>query len=354
MRTHDKYKFYFLFAACILCSLSSLAGTKLLKIKISGAGYSDEIAVRFMEGATSGFDGCCDAWKMFSGNSAVPNIFTRDAVGDELAINSLPPMSNSGNLDVEFFLRIGVAATYSIVATKIDSFSSFTLINLIDNVTGTSYDLRSMNPQAISLPVIALSDPSRFSVRVTPPSILPVQLIMFNGRAEKSDAIIEWVTASEENNESFSVEKAGMDLQFISVGNLPGAGNSSTEKRYQFVDHNESMSSSEVVYYRLKQTDNNGNHTYFGPIAVQLGSSAHEITVYPAVSDGTFFVSGDLKNAEAKIYSLTGQQVHSDLLQGSAVGESSRIVLPPSPNGIYLLKITMQGQESNFKIILDR
>ncbi|HET7818259.1 MAG TPA: hypothetical protein VFL70_03045, partial [Bacteroidia bacterium] len=44
----------------IIVVTPAFSSTGVLKIKISSASYSDETAIRFMQGGTTEFDGCCD------------------------------------------------------------------------------------------------------------------------------------------------------------------------------------------------------------------------------------------------------------------------------------------------------
>src|SRR3989337_1631308 len=90
-----------------LISTDAMAITDALKIRIARGSYSDETIIRFVAGATNGFDGSYDAWKLFSANAAVPNIFSKDNVGDELTINAMPEFISSIIQDV--FLKIGTA-----------------------------------------------------------------------------------------------------------------------------------------------------------------------------------------------------------------------------------------------------
>ena len=140
----------------------AFAITDALKIKIAGNGYSDETIIRFVAGATEGFDASYDAWKLFSTNIAVPNIFSKDNAGDELTINAMPEFTASLYKDV--FLKIGTAATYSITSSEDGAFAPGVCIMMKDLVTGIVYDMRTSNTYFIALPVIAKTDPARFRV----------------------------------------------------------------------------------------------------------------------------------------------------------------------------------------------
>ena len=66
---------------------------------------------------------------------------------------------------------------------------------------------------------------------------------------------LKWSTASEQNNDYFTIEKSKDGLDYIIVTTLPGAGNSVYKIDYQAVDRDIEPG---ILYYRLKQTDING------------------------------------------------------------------------------------------------
>ena len=147
------------------------AMTDALKIKIAGGVYSDETIIRFVAGASSGFDGNFDAWKLLSSTPAVPNIFTKDSSGGLLTINALPPFTASRA--EKLFLRINVASTYSFTPLEMGAFGAGVSITMIDMVTGRIYDLRASNTFTVDLPVISQSDPARFLVLFSYPDAVP-------------------------------------------------------------------------------------------------------------------------------------------------------------------------------------
>ena len=60
----------------------------LLKIQVAGNDFKDETIIRFIEGATDGFDRNLDALKLFTASEKVPQLYSKSKVND-LAINTL-------------------------------------------------------------------------------------------------------------------------------------------------------------------------------------------------------------------------------------------------------------------------
>lgn len=98
-------------------------------------------------------------------------------------------------------------------------------------------------------------------------STLPIELLEFNAKRNDRYVDLTWQTASETNNNYFTVEKSIDGLNFSSIGNLSGAGNSSSVLSYKLIDS--SPTQDRISYYRLKQTDYDGTFTYSDIVSVK-------------------------------------------------------------------------------------
>lgn len=97
------------------------------------------------------------------------------------------------------------------------------------------------------------------SIYESEPVNLPIELLYFKGSEYNYDNILQWSTASEDNNDYFNIEKTKDGIDWEVIDREPGAGNSSTQLYYSFVDEDvENI----INYYRLKQTDYDGKFKY--------------------------------------------------------------------------------------------
>lgn len=88
---------------------------------------------------------------------------------------------------------------------------------------------------------------------------LPVELLNFEAKPNINIVDITWRTASEISSDYFSVERSADGANFEEAGRVEAAGNSSVINNYYAVDQ-EPLEG--ISYYRLKQTDMNGQYTY--------------------------------------------------------------------------------------------
>ena len=92
---------------------------------------------------------------------------------------------------------------------------------------------------------------------------LPVSLLSFTAERTKDNIIINWSTASEENNGYFTIEKSYDMESWNTLATVGGAGNSNEVIHYEITDID-----NEQVYYRLTQTDFDGKSETFNIISV--------------------------------------------------------------------------------------
>jgi len=92
-----------------------------------------------------------------------------------------------------------------------------------------------------------------------------VELISFTANSSSNHIDLNWITASEANNNYFSVERSSDGKNFTSIGIKKSAGNSESIIDYKFPD---TEPYSGINYYRLKQVYIDDTYAYSGIIAV--------------------------------------------------------------------------------------
>jgi hypothetical protein len=97
------------------------------------------------------------------------------------------------------------------------------------------------------------------------PTALPITLLDFTGDLQDQGVEINWSTASEENNNYFSLYRSTNAYDWDRIVTIPGAGNSTSTNKYQYFDNTVLYNTS---YYKLEQTDYDGMSEEFKPIAV--------------------------------------------------------------------------------------
>ena len=138
--------------------------------------------------------------------------------------------------------------------------------------------------------------------------VLPIDLISFYDVPGNNKIDIYWSTASELNNDFFTIERSKDGIQWDNIYVTAGAGNSSTILNYEFTDANPPIG---LVYYRLKQTDYDGAYSYSDIIVVNSLFSNGSIISYPNPAQDIFLVEmKGIQNPEVLVSNSVGQQFY--------------------------------------------
>ena len=120
---------------------------------------------------------------------------------------------------------------------------------------------------------------------------LPIELLSWAVVREDDKLIAKWSTASEINNDFFTIEESTDGFEFKPIKKVRGAGNSNVTLNYRevIIPTNQAL---DILYYRLKQTDFDGAYDYSPTVWVTSDRlNSEELLVYPnPVADEDFFV----------------------------------------------------------------
>ncbi|MBI2279100.1 MAG: T9SS type A sorting domain-containing protein [Bacteroidetes bacterium] len=156
---------------------------------------------------------------------------------------------------------------------------------------------------------------------------LPIKLVSFDATLIKNNVQIVWKTETEINNDYFTIER-GSNLEYWeSVKEVKGAGNSNSVLSYSTVDQKPLEG---ISYYRLKQTDFNGEYSY-SKIAVVNYKYLTDISIYPNPVKDVLNIKSNCNDCQIKVYSTVGQLIYS--------GNSKEINTSNWTKGIYELVI---------------
>ncbi len=139
-------------------------------------------------------------------------------------------------------------------------------------------------------------------------SVLPVELINFEATPIKDNVVIRWSTASETNNNFFTVERSSDGIKFEVIQILQGAGSSTIRNDYTTVDDSPYKG---ISYYRLKQIDFDGTISYSNIVPVKIdANNVFYIVPNPATEKAELiFGSSDNSQMQLKIFNMHGNQV---------------------------------------------
>lgn len=185
---------------------------------------------------------------------------------------------------------------------------------------------------------------------------LPVELSRFTAVKVKHSARLEWVTATEINNEKFIVERSADGRNFTGIGTVKGAGNSSRTQKYQFTDEQAAAfaGASGKVFYRLTQIDFNGQSSRSDVAVVYFGNErTNALTAYPnpVLNTVTLTVQSENKGQmNILVTDIQGREVYSTTWTVENGTNSMSVDMRSLNAGLYFVKATLNGNASYYKI----
>ncbi len=182
--------------------------------------------------------------------------------------------------------------------------------------------------------------------------ILPIELLSFNAFSNNQKVELNWSTASEINNSYFTVERSVDAENFEIIKTVSGAGNSNSQINYSATDNNPL---SELSYYRLKQTDFNGDYSYSKIVAFENSSeimSLKILNLYSKPNSINFTISNpNLENLSYEIINTLGKVLISSKVEN--VVKKSNIVVSDNDlsHGIYFIKLSSSKETVVEKVL---
>ena len=178
---------------------------------------------------------------------------------------------------------------------------------------------------------------------ISPP--VPIELISFEVNEIGNKYVkINWKTATETNNDFFTIEKSKDARNWEIVGKINGSGTIFSEQNYEFDDKNPFDG---LSYYRLKQTDFDGKFEYSSIQSIRLNNTISDVKIYPNPTNDLITMEGMVSDmGEFMIINSLGQNVTAKVRIREISEREIQLNLSKLPPGVFSI-ITKSG---TFKI----
>ena len=188
---------------------------------------------------------------------------------------------------------------------------------------------------------------------------LPVKWINFEGKNLSDKVHLNWRTVNEINNAGFDIERSTNNQNFGKIGYVKGYGNTVIIQKYDFIDELINLNNidpvSDKLYYRLKQTDYDGNYHYSKTISVDA-PSMFGVFVYPNPFNEFLNVAINSnisnQNCDVKLLDLSGREL---ITKSFTTNNKEFIFEIKEVNmlnpGIYFIRIIVNGKIFTNKIV---
>ncbi len=183
------------------------------------------------------------------------------------------------------------------------------------------------------------------------PTVLPSELMNFEGMNQRDRNLIQWMTSTERNSDYFQLERSLNGEDWFVVGVVDAAGNSVSSRYYFIYDY---YFFTPTTYYRLKQVDNDGEFKYSKTVAIssEINTDGIATEIFPNPANDQFsFVSNVTSKSQELQVSITnsrGQSISIHSFDNIDKGELISIPTDNLSNGMYTIIIT-QGDLKEIK-----
>lgn len=109
------------------------------------------------------------------------------------------------------------------------------------------------------------------------PSTLPVTGLEASVLRAGENVSVQWQTLTENNTNSFAVEKSFDATNWSEMYSVAAAGYSASKRTYAATD----TKPGSITYYRIKQIDNNGHYTYSNTVRITMTANTIDASTFP-------------------------------------------------------------------------
>lgn len=175
---------------------------------------------------------------------------------------------------------------------------------------------------------------------------LPIELLSFIAVPVGANIQLNWSTASETNNDYFTIQRSMDGIYFEELLRIQGAGNSNALLLYSAIDYNPF---DDISYYRLMQTDYDGKFVYSNLVAVDF-KNLLDFNIYPnpfsASTTITINDASQINNYDLKIYNDLGAEV----VNTTITNQKTNLETNNLPSGIYFYNLVQSAVEGTIRI----
>jgi hypothetical protein len=208
---------------------------------------------------------------------------------------------------------------------------------------GGSYTATGTNGVTSGVGTVTATGLTQFSpyVLVLKSKPLPIELIEFSASCSNGKIEVKWTTASEVNNDYFTLERSMDARTWKALVNIPGAGNSNSIQYYQYTD---APSLADTTYYRLVQTDYNGQSETFDPVSATCGNIVEpQIEYFPNPFRTEVFIRTEnlhFNKAKVLVWDMFGNMVINKTFLFDEIIDVIKLDLSYLSDGIYTVRFS--------------
>ncbi len=189
---------------------------------------------------------------------------------------------------------------------------------------------------------------------IEPCTKLAVEMLRFEGESVNDGNLLSWVTASETNNDYYTIYHSVDGENYDAVEEISGAGTSESATSYNYLHKGAANGTN---YYYIAQTDFDGTVTESEVIVVVRGEKRFDVVrIFPTPANDIVNVVVSASNAsiiDVMLYDITGKEMARQSYMGESGVNTVNMDISNLPEGLYFLKVFNEGEEASTMMIKD-
>lgn len=181
---------------------------------------------------------------------------------------------------------------------------------------------------------------------------LPIELINFDANCVNNKTVLEWCTATETNNNYFTIAQSADGINFTTIDKINGNGTTNQKHCYQYaIDAKPDA----ITYYQLWQTDFDNTTKKLKIIAAQPcnGKTDNSIITNNGTKNVSVFLNSLIdSNDDVVIHNTLGQIIMQQAIVTQQGYNQFNLNLNTISNGVYYVTIVRNNQTLNTKKII--
>ena len=170
-------------------------------------------------------------------------------------------------------------------------------------------------------------------------NVLPTTWLYFNGVNQGNHNLLRWATTHEINVKEYLLERSANAINFKTINRQKPNGTPAANGNYQYLDERVDQLKADALYYRIKQTDNDGSHSYSSVVKIAMPNKAVTPTlVYPNPTQNLLHIA---TSSEALIGTIALViDVHGKAIQQVVLSSANQMVNTQNwVPGMYFIKL---------------
>lgn len=219
------------------------------------------------------------------------------------------------------------------VGTTINQKSSTQSVNGLSNCTNISLENLMCKRVVFQIGFHNGGNGYSGSIEVEASSPLPIELIAFDAIKKDRQVELSWKTATETNNDFFTIARSVDGKYWEDLQYIEGAGNSVQVQEYSYTDD---APYAGISYYRLTQTDFDGTQKTFPIVSVEQ-KDLEVLQAYPNPVVHTVTLMGVKENQAIRIFNAVGIEVTENTQVSISPSKKTLINMNDLPKGVYYI-----------------